>query len=516
MKRFLLILFIPVGCVGQNYQLWYTAQEKLFSTQAENPTAQFRGAKAESFEVASGDTIITLTKAIQTYNPSATSICFVPGRYGWAGEEVIIRPSTGEHWITTLYGDSVYIRAQDPVGSNWLSIDGSAFGPIHAEVVSVVDSAFFGVQDSVKTIKIGVYDVFENEWGYEFGTILLSEHYGLLSTLAFSLINANYLDDGLPVVNYFGEEPFYSQSGMGFSYQYYLSGSNELDEGITNLTDEEIYDFQPGDVLHIIEDYSDAGTARIREVLDRFDVDGVTTYIVDGADIYYSGQFGNPQIEGYVIYEDQEVSMDLFSTNYGNVDMKALPGTRAQPDLDIGGPTATSMIINDQGRRVKRTLDGSALYYLSFPQSPGDTCTYWAGGGGFCSDVSDVYSVEGLGGPYMNCSSFSITLIYYEKGEEVSGTPLDWMDWILSSTLKKENQPNLFPNPSKDFIHIEGAAGVHKVTITDLTGQVVGAFKEDQLQGRIDVKLFSSGVYLLSAFGENELLFREKLIIALD
>lgn len=509
------IIFVTFSiCLqGQNYQLWYSNQEKIFADNADNPDEDFRGVRVESFEVNGEDSIFTLSKAIQTYNPDDTWECFVPGRYGWAGEEVIVRPSTGEHWITTMYGDSVYIKAHEAVGAWWQAIEGSAFGQIRAAVTSLVDSSFFGIQDSVKTIRIGVYDEDDDEWGYEFGSISVSKHHGLLSTLSFSTINAHYFHDGINVIAHFGEEPYYDATGFNFPNKYYLSGANQFNEGIKNLTKKDIYDFQPGDVLHILEEYSDVGTIRIREVLERFDEDGNTTYAVNGADIYYSGNISDPLIQSYFIYDEQTLGQDLIMTDYALVDMDALPGTTAQPSLDYGGPTATLMSVDDEGRRVKHTVDGSAFYYISMPGPPGDTCSYWAGGGGFCAQVADVFSVEGLGGPYMNCDNFSINLVYYEKGEVQWGDPIEWEDLILSSEIQPREYVKIYPNPAREYISLTGSSAYSKLVLTDLRGQMVAEFDINNSQERINLGQVASGIYFCLVFSDLKLAGRTKLVI---
>jgi len=512
------LILLSAGCLqAQDYQLWYTGQEKIFSNQAENPESGFRGARVESFEVMGIDTLMTLTRAIQTYNPDAFDLCFVPGRYGWAGDDILIRPTTGEHWITNMYGDSIYLKVKEPLGALWPAIEGSAFGDIYAEVVNLVDSTFLGIQDSVKTIRLFIYDSQTEEYGYEYGTIDISQNHGLLSTIGFTAMNADYWNEGINMVDYFGQESFYDQTGFGFSNQYYLAGSSDFESGIRNLDYDDIYDFHPGDTLHVVDQYPGGGTIEAREILERIESDGIINYVVDGATIYYNGNYTNPEIISYSQYENQTMNQDLLAWLYSTVDMQALPGTMANPNLDLGGATVTGMHINAQGRRVKTTLDGSSTYFLSDNDlNTDDTCSYWAGGGGTCSTVSEVYSIEGLGGPYMYCDNFTVELVHYVKNGESVGEPIQWRDLILSTENSRRPEIKVFPNPASNYIQLETSSKVNLFRLAAMTGEIIVEFSGSQLTDKIDLSKIPAGIYVYSIFFKNSLSLRGRLILTGD
>ncbi|MCZ4408691.1 T9SS type A sorting domain-containing protein [Cryomorphaceae bacterium 1068] len=515
MRSFALILaslFLAQVITAQEYQMWYTHQDKMFKSITSDPGSGYRGVKVESYEVIGEDTVMTLSKAVQAKNAYEFAICFSI-KYGWAGHKVIYRSTTGEHWITNMYGDSTFIKAQAEVGEIWPCFQSDVFGDARAEVLSISDSTFLGIQDSVKTIRFGLYNSDTDELISEIGRIHLSKHHGLISTLSFTTINAGWWDDGVFFTALFAQEPYY---GFQVDHYYELVGISNANIGLTNLTEDEIYDFQEGDILHVVDEYEGGGLIEIREIVQRIEDGSEVSYVVDGASIYYSGSYLDPVIEGYNILEAQNYSMTLGAWLYPEVDMDALPGTIAATALDVGeGPTSTGMHINESDYRVKTTRDGSAFYYLSEPSFMDfDTCYYYTGGGGYCDDVSDVYSIEGLGGPYMECDNFSVRLVYYLKGGQEFGAPLGWEEWVLSAEALGIAEFNVFPNPASDHLYLLYRDRITSFSLATLSGKLIQEFTEDQITGGIDLSELSTGFYLYAAYSDGGLIKRGKLIIA--
>ena len=71
---------------------------------------------------------------------------------------------------------------------------------------------------------------------------------------------------------------------------------------------------------------------------------------------------------------------------------------------------------------------------------------------------------------------------------------------------------NLYPNPTKDFIYIEGITGVSNVKIYNPMGQLVFEKVLDTDDSKINVSELPNGTYLISVFSDNTLVLKTQFI----
>lgn len=142
----------------------------------------------------------------------------------------------GTHLFFNLEGDTIRFQAMADLGEAWavyekhnMYIQGEV---ISVEEVSILDT----ITDLVKTISFHVMDAALNPLPHFLNNITLkfSENYGMVEALNF-------------IIFPLGNEIYFN---LGFG-SYTLTGMEGIEGGAQNLTWKDVYDYQPGDELHI-------------------------------------------------------------------------------------------------------------------------------------------------------------------------------------------------------------------------------------------------------------------------
>ncbi len=127
-----------------------------------------------------------------------------------------------------------------------------------------------------------------------------------------------------------------------------------------------------------------------------------------------------------------------------------------------------------------------------------------------CFDFSYSLSVaKGLGivleEPYFPLVD---KLIYFKKGSETWGTPVDFSTSINTPSVSA-SKIILSPNPTRDFINIETDVLFNKIQIVNINGQPVYSTNNESVA---NVSQLPNGVYFLQIFVDNELKGAQKFI----
>lgn len=72
-----------------------------------------------------------------------------------------------------------------------------------------------------------------------------------------------------------------------------------------------------------------------------------------------------------------------------------------------------------------------------------------------------------------------------------------------SEEILNEQNIELFPSPANDYFSINSNLDIFSFTIFDLNGQVVGEYQNIQPQRKVDISGYSSGVYFVQFWNEN-------------
>ena len=160
--------------------------------------------------------------------------CFIPDGASWMGEYVSESPNGIFKFVVYPFspGDSAdvfTINSKGLPGETWHFYNYHTINHyVEAKVTQISLATFFGISDSVKTISLqrknasgqNVSDPINGQ------KILLSKNYGLIRLPKFDDFNYN----------------------LAF---YDLCGKTNPVAGITNVTFDRVFDFQPGDEIHI-------------------------------------------------------------------------------------------------------------------------------------------------------------------------------------------------------------------------------------------------------------------------
>jgi hypothetical protein len=106
---------------------------------------------------------------------------------------------------------------------------------------------------------------------------------------------------------------------------------------------------------------------------------------------------------------------------------------------------------------------------------------------------------QGIGLTHFHSCSFvpdSKDLIYFKKGTEIWGTPIDFTSSLFTSSVF-ETKIKLFPNPTHDVLTIETGLPFFQVKIINLNGQVLFS---DAYKTPINTSYLPNGIYFVQVF----------------
>ena len=472
-KYFVFILFsmLTGSLYSQDYQMFYSRQTTLF----ENSYKLLIGCR---FDSASFDTD-------SVFFPFHTiglldDDCATPYGNSWLGEKIILK-SGGDHFFINAEGDTIVIRTKTNPGENWIVYENENIS-IYGFIISLEKESFLGLEDSVKTIGFQVYDSQMNPFENELNdmSLKISKNHGALRILNFNLFPD--LEDFL--------------SSLYRITMLDLVGieSEHQSAGIKNLSWFKVYDFLPGDAIHILETNTDFYSEDIgqsythklqKKYLEREDYPDSIKYLVEI----------NSQ-RRWEIHSSTKDSVRVQNTHdtikevvRHNPEFDKLPG-----EAVIEGETAYAyrMYNSDPLNKTRSDIGEIWNWYT-------DSC--WA----FCcvdGCFMDLNYVEGLGGPYGSCSNFDsygghvIKLVYYEKNGVTWGSPL-----ILEAPDKKVQQSSIiiYPNPARDILKFEFVEqGNKSITFTDLSGKKVLHINSDDQEKTLIINHLEPGTYIIT------------------
>jgi hypothetical protein len=269
-----------------------------------------------------------------------------------------------------------------------------------------------------------------------------------------------------------------------------MAGMTNPAVGLQNFTWFDVYDFQPGDELHILRTfyYLDIVAGSATETITQ----NIFTYLqrsnVNNSIHYrYNHEWGTTSttdgIQSYSYANEQK--MEYITPN---PEFEKLPGEVAYMGW------AYSYDLPDSNTKIDKTATLAVQEY-------NENCWGMVFFGG--CETDHVY-LKGLGGPYRSCSnlpfmSVESTLVYYKKGNTTWGTPLTIVG-IENEAEKTEIE--VYPNPANNFLYIKNVTPDSNFEIWDITGKTVaqGMFSH---ANTISVQNLTKGVYFLIVTGRN-------------
>jgi hypothetical protein len=475
---FLLLVTVRVGLIAQNHQ-----------TVVSTNTTTFIGNQVESIRIDSsfvdmGDSIFYPFYNIQQVDYD----CFMPFFYSWIGKKIIIKPN-GYNYFINRNNDTIKINTLAQLNENWIASEVSDT-IIIAEVVKHDTLSFLGQTDSAKTISFTMYDQNMNSISHPVNnmTTIISENFGFLKTINFSL---------------FPEKTLFNQNLQ----TYNLLGMSSPPIGLVNLTWREIYDFEIGDEIHIVESNYQADWSVVTSqnysksiyldkitytdsVIYKVDREGYSYYIVNGQTrdkhyfhdtitVVYKSDFILDKLSGE-IFDAKEYFVNMMEVDLSDV------------RIEIGYIT-------------KKTLP---FYFKKW----GDTCLIFDNN---YLHLEPYCFLDGLGGPYYGWSYFeqgeTRQLQYYEKGDKTWGTPFNFTE-ILE--YKKDISFKIYPNPAHTTFQIKGIDDFqnYSVSIYNMYGQLVMQKQTLNREDIIYIEALPAGVYMVNIGIKDNIIINCKLI----
>jgi hypothetical protein len=475
MKKHLLTIFI-VGLLfsvayAQDFQPVNSGREAYFSF---NGTFSFL--KIDSVKTTDGDSVFYPSRSLENVDYRCYSR-FAPS---WAGSKIITR-NDGTNIYFNHNNDSIVIKTKAKRNEKWTAYQIADSITIVAEVTECRYDSVLGLDDSVKTIRFQVLDSAANPVDDPINQmqLLLSQRYGWKEALNFNL--------------------FPNLEAEYFPYQYFqtceLIGLSNPKVGRQNLTWFEVYDFDPGDVLHAYETHFNCCGVPTCEMLH---LRIIYTYL-DRADypdsiVYHVSREMHKKFTNF----SDSIRTEVFHDTIREV-------IRPYPEFDIlsGEP-----VLFGDGSHISLVYQYKELgveckdFFAYLNKYENDSC--WAmmitDGG-----VSSGY-LKGLGGGYYDyneiCTRSLCELQYYKKGKNEWGTPFNFTG---VETLRTSNEMKVYPNPASETVYIETNGAAAPVTFELFSADGSRVMKEELPDGNrpIDVSRLNPGLYFYTITVEN-------------
>ncbi|TVQ18061.1 MAG: T9SS C-terminal target domain-containing protein [Bacteroidetes bacterium] len=480
------LMFFSLLATGQNYQAVYPDKENCFLMGNDNVICL---------------RIDSLSEATTTIlHPSRISLntgdyCSSPFEGSWIGKEIEIREN-GENVFINHADTPVTINTQAIEGEEWVAYEVPGEMEIRATVVAHDLMDFLELTDSVKTIAFQAYDAGGDPLDMEVNEmqVQLSKHHGWVQSLNFYFFPAH--------------QQWYPDMKLR---QLSLAGLSEPQTGITNLSWFEVFDFQPGDVLHVLQEngtwigeydgeFHTTETRNIFEYLDRMDFDGDS--------IMYS--YVRTRRIHYQWMDSVAITLDTLSQTirpYADFDKLPLEPGSGNEDTHDAEMYSFFHLIKDEFL-VKTNCYN--LYYRGE-----DDCWH-----ALMVDVvpSTNSFYEGLGGPYypqeaMFGSLVRRELVYYQKDGQTWGTPLD-----VSSveSFVKPDMVKIYPNPVREAFTLDidpSLSGEFSLRLVDVNSRNVHQQKVSSGATTINVSHLPPGIYFCIVAGKQGVIHSHKLLV---
>lgn len=471
MKRPLLFLLFcfPFSVAAQNWQCVSSVRDVFFTVPYSNA---LRAIHIDSTYTSGSDSVFCNYRCVPD-GQDDQQYCFHADDTSWLGVRAIVE-SDGDHLFFNRANDTILIQANASQGTSWKLHEWDSGNYISADIDSVNYQSVLGVMDSVKTILLNAKDSLNNPMTHALNGkyFRISKNHGILTAFHF----LNFPDE---------------------SEELNIVGIDNSNLGIQNLTVSEIFNIDTGDVFQY-SDFTRWGTTSYiqkyieNRVLNKtLSANGDTlTYVLDN--MYHHYQFINTGSDtSYFIHDTITYVVSLINESSLNEFPKQVHVADTSWQVVYG---FTDQIVDTfyNGRRVKERSDfyQDQTYCIAYPTG---NCIFprnsYAHGLG-------LVSIYDMGIPGWPCHDYH--LIYFRKGTETWGTPLNW-SVILNSESLDNREFVVFPNPAKDILTLKNLpASAPEVKIFSLQGiQLWSAKTGNSQEMTVCVKDFARGICIL-------------------
>jgi hypothetical protein len=486
MKAFLSIVFVLMifQLSAQNYRTANTTQTTYYE-QTIDWSIKNVPFKVDNFTIKNdGDTLVYFLEIfdenvwydISTYPFSCLDTASTP----WQGKKALLKPD-GRDIYYNENNEAITINTQANINDSWLLFENDSLR-VMATSTTINSQSIFGVTDNVKQFSLQVFDSLNNPISHP----LNSE---------FFQISQNY---GFVIAPDFYHFPS--------AEKHNLKGVQLPKLGIYNITRNDIYNFDVGDEFHIKDgSWLQNHYYKVIIIGKKIDANGDWEYEYDV--VYHLYVENDINTGETIITQDTSgnVPYTLIPTNYNF--QETTPMTfRSSPLGYVGGYAVID----------------SSIYYGRIQNTHMNP--YWLVDGTNCWEyvlttgpVPSTY-IEGLGGAYGGYSSIlwsATNLIYYKKGNEIYGTPINFNQILPTKKFIIENQNlKIYPNPAQYFLTIEIKILTNSdfnILIINNLGQIIEQDILNQNMQQIDISNLPKGIYTLQIRNE-EMVFVKRFV----
>jgi hypothetical protein len=400
-------------------------------------------------------------------------------------DRIIIKPNN-DHILFNKVDDTLLIKPQSSLSSQWLLYRYPNGDKLNASVISVSLSTYFGISDSIKTIELQATNSIGNPITNPFNgkQIKIGKNTGLIKFF-------NSLDFPADTTSFL------------------LQGKSNPQIGTVGLTYSEIKNWEVGDVFHYSGSWNNgSGDAMYNYELITItgkNISSTGDTVVYTKERKYYQKYINPWPNVQVTYNQNSVQETVIGSAQNN-----LNNLSYEAYIDTIGfePSGYKYEYENPSFPGKRMIKDFPQFYHF------DSC--FAIPTGQCISYEYDY-LEGIGlftedhggGPFCYVKN----LVYYSKGFESWGTPLNWETLLNVESIIDENDFTVFPNPSNGLFTISTSFDSFRLEIIDIFGKTIHQSEYNGIN-TYELDLFSqpNGIYLLKISNENGSYAFRKLI----
>ncbi len=348
--------------------------------------------------------------------------CYNPKGAPWFGKEIINYPDCTV--IKNRFNESLVFPMNPP--NEWLFFVNES-DTVKATVIEEKEFTFLGITDSIRIIQLD-----DGNESYLPNEIWISKNYGMIKTYNLSTYSHSFYDD------------------YDYNFEAALAGIEKEQIGIQNLSSKEIFDFMPGDELHILDYRWCVGeqahySKSIISILERNETADTIRYEMQTCTSYGS----NPK--SWVIPKNSVFDIPPYAPIYSSY----------QFTCGIMGENKFGLVKGYSSGFFNQESSDSCYSFIHYDKKKSGSNNPIAPSG---------YFLKGLGGPYhyfygAMCQS-SNELVYYKKGSTEWGTPYNCDSLVGISENPLKYTANVYPNPATDFIQVELSFVGNELSVT--------------------------------------------------
>ena len=488
------LLSVDTELLAQNWRTINPNSETYFSHNSVSVYFDMYATRFDSLEVVGQDSLWYNYKVVD-YNNKWGS-CVSIEDTSWLGAFALVKPD-GWNYFFNASMDTIRFNTRAKLNENWPLIDLPNGGYLQATVTAIDTSIILGVVDSTKTLTIQAKDSMNLDITHVFNgkTFILTKSHGF---------------DKLYDLYWF----------PNWALEKELIGMSNPERGIVNLIANDIFNFEVGDdfqytggqdILGVM--FSKTYEQKIvlsKSVSTNLDTIRYTFYKKS----FYKTIYYNPNSVSSGFSEDTVSESVVLSTQSLFAKLPYEPWI----DMNNYGVGYFDMPLQPvfQAYNLRRR---KGMYSFYFYDSVQNCFTVPVG---MCIFGTQTYA-EGLGKVYSgdntspSCNGEG--LVFFQKGTETWGNPLNWETILGTSELGlEESGVFMYPNPASNNLNVviqhQFNNDKMELMINDIHGRHVLRFDlNNDSTNVLDISMLSPGIYVLHLLGNVTTKSSVKLIV---